>query len=198
MVEMLLLCSVAFGGDKPALCELAKASILSMSSTGIAQVSNLGNTQITCSVGARPFPSKPGESLNGLTVATDVYEISGDGGNKLVPSVVHLTGGGGNVLGPEPRSESVYFYVQIPLDPPELDAEASRYLVNMFPEIARKERQRALEWLRPLVYQDRVGHFQVHCRMMDGERVLGVGVVEFEVLFKGRFSDLGLPAAPPV
>jgi hypothetical protein len=28
--------------------------------------------------------------------------------------------------------------------------------------------------------------------------VMGVGVVELEVLFTGRFSDLGLPASPPV
>lgn len=32
---------------------------------------------------------------------------------------------------------------------------------------------------------------------MDDDRVLGVGVVEFVVLFKGRFSDVGLPGAPP-
>jgi hypothetical protein len=28
--------------------------------------------------------------------------------------------------------------------------------------------------------------------------VMGVGVVELEVLFKGRFSDVGLPGSPPV
>jgi hypothetical protein len=28
--------------------------------------------------------------------------------------------------------------------------------------------------------------------------VIGVGVVELEVLFKGRFSEVGLPASPPV
>lgn len=27
---------------------------------------------------------------------------------------------------------------------------------------------------------------------------IGVGVIEIEVLFKGRFSDVGLPGAPPV
>jgi hypothetical protein len=32
---------------------------------------------------------------------------------------------------------------------------------------------------------------------LDGDRVMGVGVVEFEVLFKGRFSEIGLPGAPP-
>jgi hypothetical protein len=43
----------------------------------------------------------------------------------------------------------------------------------------------------------RVGHFQVECHILDGDRVMGVGVVEFEVLFKGRFSDVGLPGATP-
>jgi hypothetical protein len=28
--------------------------------------------------------------------------------------------------------------------------------------------------------------------------VMGVGIVELEVLFKGRFSDVGLPGSPPV
>jgi serine/threonine protein kinase len=32
----------------------------------------------------------------------------------------------------------------------------------------------------------------------DGDRVIGVGFVELEVLFKGRFSEVGLPASPPV
>jgi hypothetical protein len=49
-----------------------------------------------------------------------------------------------------------------------------------------------------LVYQHRVGHFQVECRVLDGSRVIGRDVVELEVLFKGRFSEFGLPASPPV
>ena len=65
-------------------------------------------------------------------------------------------------------------------------------------QITEEARQRRLEHLRDLVYQHRVGHFQVECRILDGNRVMGVGVVELEVLFKGRFSDVGLPAAPPV
>jgi len=28
--------------------------------------------------------------------------------------------------------------------------------------------------------------------------MIGVGVIEIEVLFKGRFSDVGLPGVPPV
>jgi hypothetical protein len=36
------------------------------------------------------------------------------------------------------------------------------------------------------------------CHVLDGDRMIGVGVIEIEVLFKGRFSDVGLPGAPPV
>jgi hypothetical protein len=32
---------------------------------------------------------------------------------------------------------------------------------------------------------------------MDGDRVMGVAVVELEILFKGRFSDSGLPGVSP-
>lgn len=34
------------------------------------------------------------------------------------------------------------------------------------------------------------------CRVSDGSRVMGADVVALEVLFQGRFSDLGLPASP--
>jgi hypothetical protein len=65
---------------------------------------------------------------------------------------------------------------------------------GQFTEDAHKK---ALENLRKLVFQHRVGHFQVDCRVSDGSRVMGSDTVEFEVVFKGRFSDVGLPAAPP-
>ena len=64
-------------------------------------------------------------------------------------------------------------------------------------EITEQAHQRALDRTREFVYQHRVGHFQVECRILDGDRVMGVGIVELEVLFKGRFSDVGLPASPP-
>jgi hypothetical protein len=38
----------------------------------------------------------------------------------------------------------------------------------------------------------------VECRILDGDRVIWVGIVELEVVFKARFSDVGLPASPPV
>jgi hypothetical protein len=198
MAQLLLLSSVAFGGDKPASCELASKSIVSRSSSGLAQVSNLGDIQIRCRVPARPFPTEPGESRYMPRVATTAYRISPDGSKQLVPSEVHQSGGGSDS---DPGQEWVDFLVHIPLDPAERDAEASRYLAKMkliAPELnTEAARQRAIESIREFVYQHRVGHFQVECRVSDGDRLLGVGFVELEVLFKGRFSDVGLHASPP-
>jgi hypothetical protein len=38
----------------------------------------------------------------------------------------------------------------------------------------------------------------VECRISGSDHVIGVDFVELEVLFKGRFSEVGLPASPPV
>jgi len=201
LAQVLFLSCVAFGGDRPATCELASKSIVSRSSSGLAQVSNLGDIQITCRVRARQFPTKPGASRNGLKAAIAAYKVSPDR-RRLVPSEVHQFGGGGGGFGPDPEPEWVDFYVHIPLDRAERDAEARRYLPKVekstAPEqITEEAHQRRLERVRELVYQHRVGHFQVECHILDGDRVMGVGVVEFEVLFKGRFSDVGLPGATP-
>ena len=204
LAQLLLLSCVAFGGNKPASCELASKSIVSRSSSGLAQVSNLGDIQVTCRVPARPFPTEPGGAGRfGFKVATIAYKISPDGRKKLVPSEAQPTGGGGGGFGPDPEPEEVYFYVHIPLESAERDAEGRRYLAkiekSMAPEqITEEFHQRALGRLAEFVYQDRVGHFQVECRILDGDRVMGIGVVELEVLFKGRFSDVGLQAQPPV
>ena len=202
MAQLLLLSSVALGSDKPVLCELASNSIVSRSSSGLAQVSNLGDIQITCRVPARPFPTEPGESRNGLRAATTAYKISPDGSKRLVPSEVHQTGGGGGGFGPDPEPEWVDFYVDIPLESAERDAEARRYLAKLeksmpLEQITGDACQRALERAREVVNQHRAGHFQVECRILDDDRVMGVSVVELEVLFKGRFSDVGLLASPP-
>jgi len=200
IAQLLLLSSVAFGGDKPVLCELASKSIVSRSSSGLAQVSNLGDIEITCRVQARPFPTKSGKSRNGLRAATTAYKISPEGSWKTVPSEVHESGGG---IVPSPEREWVGFYVHIPLGSAERDAEVRRYVAKlehaMAPEqITEEAHHRAMERTRDFIYQHRVGHFRVECRILDGDRVMGVGIVELEVLFKGRFSDVGLPASPPV
>jgi hypothetical protein len=205
LAQILLFASVTFASDIRPSCELATESILSRSSSGLAQVSNLGGIRITCRVPARPFPTKPDESRNGLRAATTAYEISANGSKTLVPSEVHYVGGGGGGFGPDPGPEWVEFDVLIPLDSEELDAEARRYLAkleeSMTPEqrgqVAGYDQKKALENLRQFVYQQRLGHFQVDCRVLDGSRVMGAYVVELEVLFKGRFSDIGLPGWSP-
>jgi hypothetical protein len=206
MAQLLVLLSVAFGGGKPASCELESKSIVSRSSSGLAQVSNLGDIRITCSVAARAFPTKPGEGRYGLRVATTAYKISSDGSKKLVPSEVHQSGGGSGtnpgLVGTNPELEWVDFYVHIPLDAAERDAEFLRYLAKMEKlmaprQITEADRKRALDRAPEFVYQHRVGHFHLECRISDGDRTIGVGVVELEVLFEGRFSDAGLPGSPP-
>ena len=204
---VLLFASATFASDIRPYCELAKESILSRSSSGLAQVSNVGDIRIICRIPARPFPTKPGETRNGLRAATTAYEITADGAKKLVPSEVHVVGGGGAGFPPEPNPgpEWVEFYVHIPLDAEELDAEARRYLAKVEQSMTSEQKaqlkkedwERGLERLREFVYQHRVGHFQLDCRVLDGSRVMGSDVVELEVLFKGRFSDIGLPGSPP-
>jgi hypothetical protein len=203
ILALLLLSPVAFGGDKPASCELAPQSIVSRSSSGLAQVSNVGDIQITCRVPARSFPTNPGTSRNGFKAVTSAYKVSSDGSKKLVLSEVHQYAGGGGGFGANSEPEWVEFLVHIPLEPAERDAEFRRYLAKLEKSLAPKkfteqERQRALDRAGDLVYQHRIGHFQVECHILDGDRVLGVGVVELQVLFKGRFSDIGVPASPPV
>lgn len=198
LAQMFLVPCFAFEANNPASCELANKSIVSRSSSGLAQVSNLGNIQITCRVSARPFPTKPGESRNGLTAATTVYQVSPNRSVKLVPSEVHLSGGGGT-----PDQEYVVFYLHIPLDPAAQDTEARRYLAKIEnsmqqEQVSDETRRLAIERLKKeVIYQHRVGVFRVECRVLDGKQVIGMGTVRFEVLFKGRFSDVGPPGAPP-
>lgn len=166
----------------------------------------MGDIRIRCRIPARPFPpTKPGESRNGLTAATTAYEVSADGDTKLAPSEVQVFGGGGDGLGANPEPEYVDFYLHLPLNSAEADAEARRYLAKLEESMTAEQKsqltadakKKAQENLRPLVYQHRVGHFQVDCRILDGSRVMGTDMVELEVLFKGRFSDRGLLGPPP-
>ena len=191
ITQLMLLSSVAFAGDRPASCELVGKSVVSRSSSGLAQVSNLGLIQIECHVPARPFPPKAGEARYVLRAATVAYETFADGSKKPVPSEVNQTGAGYNT-----EAEWADFDAHIPLEPAERDDEARRFLARMeksvpSPQVTEEVHQRALERIREILPQERVGHFQVECRVLDGDRVIGVGVVELEVLFKGRFSDVG-------
>jgi hypothetical protein len=195
LAPILLLTSFAFANDQIASCEITKSTIVSLSPAGLTQVSNLRLIEVVCSVSARPFPSKPGEIRNGLRAATTAHEIAQNGDRKEVPSEADASGGGGDL---KQGREWVNFSIYLPLDPAEREIEARRYIANLkklaestHPDFPwqQLESPEALGSLSDLVTQHRAGHFQVECRVLDGARVIGVSVIEFEVLFKGRFSD---------
>ncbi len=89
--------------------------------------------------------------------------------------------------------EWVSFYLDLPLERAERDLEARRYLDRLQKKAQRvisdSQSKQMLEGISQFVSQHRSGHFRVECRVLDGTRVVGIGVVELEVLFKGRFSD---------
>jgi hypothetical protein len=191
VAHLLLFSSVAFGGDKPASCELVGKSVLGRSSSGLVQLSNSGIIEIECRVPVRPLP---GRGFYGLKVATVAYQISPDGDKTPVPSELNQTGGGYDA-----ESVSVYFDAHIPLEAKERDDLARRFMAriekSMAPEqITEEGHQRMLERVRELVNPERVGHFRLECRVLDGDHVIGVGVVEFEVLLKVRVSDFFPPS----
>jgi len=205
LAQILLTACLASAGDETASCNLTDKSVVARTSSGLAQVSNMGDIEITCSVPARL------ERPYMLKVATVASQISADGSKKPVPSEAIPTGSGVGACAPregDPEKEWIIFYVHLPLEPTERDDEARKYLAKMEKErekawpsllqLTEEDRQRALERLREFVYQHRVGHFQIECRILDGDRLMGVGVIELEVLFKGRFSEVGLFGAPPV
>jgi hypothetical protein len=194
MLALLFMTSATLAHAQPASCEIAKSSVVSVSSSGLMQVSNLALIEIKCSVHARPFPSKPGESISGLKAATTAYEADANHGRKEVPSEANVSGGGG-----EEQQEYVTFSVHIPLEPAEQDKEARKIAAAMESHrpglITDATRNQMLEGISEMLPQNRVGHFQVDCRVLDDNRVVGVGVIEFEVLFKGNFSDNFVQAA---
>src|SRR5215469_5654361 len=139
--QILFVGRVAFASDLHPSCELATESIVSRSSSGLAQVSNVGGIRIKCYVPARPFPTKPGgEPRPGLKATTTAYEISADGSKKSVPSEVRVFAGGGDGFGPNPEPEWVEFDMLIPLDSKELDAEARRYLAKLEASMTPEQR----------------------------------------------------------
>jgi hypothetical protein len=116
----------------------------------------------------------------------------------LVPSEVKVFGGGRN--GMSGNLEWVGFYINIPLDPVEQDAENRRFLAKLDAsetDQVKQEHVRLMQMnsqtMAQMVAQYRVGHFQVDCRVLDGEHVIGVGRVDLEILFKGHFAGEALP-----
>ncbi|MCU1304796.1 MAG: hypothetical protein JWQ87_5080 [Candidatus Sulfotelmatobacter sp.] len=195
MLQFLLLSTLALAERGPASCEISHGSVVSKTASGIAQVGNLGLIQIRCHVGARLFPLTPGSFRNGLKADATVYNIAVEGARKPVPSEVTVSGGG---LSGE--TEWVDFYIHIPLEVAERDAEIRRYIATLerseaeadLPEPIRRLK-RDPKILAAMVTQNRAGHFQVDCRVWDGETVIGAGSVGLDVLFTGHFFDALAP-----
>jgi hypothetical protein len=191
LFPFLFLSTFALAEHGAASCEISTGSIVSKTTSGIAQVGNLGLIRFRCEVGARPFPSKPGSFRNGLKADATVYSVPAEGARKPVPAEVTVTGGGSSG-----KTEWVDFYIHIPLEAAELDAEIRRHIANLEKSEAEAdlpERIRRLKnnpkALAAMVTQNRAGHFQVECRVLDGETLIGAGSVDLEVLFTGHFSD---------
>lgn len=201
LAHILLLTSIAAVDSRTASCKLRDSSVLSHSSAGLAQVSNLRLIEIRCSIPARPFPMKPGDFRNGLRATATAYQIGRDG-RKEVPSEANPSGFGDDEGAGNGSQELVLFAVNLPLDPTQRDLEFHRWLEKLQEksqrQLAANANPQAMEMLSQAVSQNRAGHFLIECRVLDGSRVIGVGSVEFEVLFKGRFSDQGgFPGAWP-
>jgi hypothetical protein len=112
-----------------------------------------------------------------------------------VPSTLNLSGNGG-----DSKSEHVNFYVEIPIDASEKDAEIREWMSDVARSAAsstdEKERDRAplFQKLSPQVFasvirQHRVGRFQVDCSVLDEGKVIAVGHADLEVVFRGRAVD---------
>jgi hypothetical protein len=187
---------------RSAICTLEARSILGHSATGVPDVSNLGSIPIRCSVPARPLPPNPGEFRNGLGAKAVAYEVKRGGSKQSVAAEAKVTGGGSDF-----EREYVNFDVLIPLRPADMDAEAHRFIAKFMEKakassssaelVTPEAQQRMLKVVPEMIYQNRTGHFLLECHVMDGNETVAVGTVELEVLFKGRFSDYGLPGAPP-
>jgi len=191
-VAPILLASIhALASDGAASCEIKEKSIVNRSSSGVAQVSNLGLIEMECRFPARPFP------IPGLPeVETSVHEIHADGTENLVASKVNEVGGSYNI-----GSEGIDFDLSIPLSPTELDVEAQDILAALVRNAKDENEKQALreafrrrmredpQTMAEFITEHRAGHFEVKCRIMDETRLLGVGRVGLDVLFDGRFSD---------
>ena len=194
---LVLASALAFGDSGPASCQVSEKSVVSRSPSGIAQVSNLGLIGINCGVAARPWSRKPGTFRRALKAGVTVYEVSADNTRSEIPSEVNVSGGGSG-----DGKEWVEFYVDIPLGPSERDAEVRRFLAGFegwvdehpqdrqeLDELVRDLRTADPQELAAVVSQYRVGNFRVDCRVLDDDRIIGMGGVDLEVLFKGHFAD---------
>ena len=133
--------------------------------------------------------------LQGLKADVRVYQLSPTGARTVVPASVNVSGGGGNQT-----TESVWFDLSIPVESAERDAAIRDYITDLTaraggsPDGRDRALAPAVAAMKPDVFvglfrQHRIGLFRVECRVLDGDRLLGIGAVALEVLFKGRFFD---------
>ena len=186
-----------FAAESGIACVLDPKSVVSRSAAGISQVSNLGDIQVRCSVPARPVSLKPGEGLYALRANSARAFLLLPGGNKTeVPMEVIGFGGGSNA-----GTAYVDFYLHPPLDSPERATEMQRALARLNRETAKdssrlpektteEEQHRKAAAAEAFVFQHRAGRFRVECCLAQGDRPVGTGEIDFEVLYKGRFSDV--------
>lgn len=168
------------------------------STSGVVQVSNLTGVRLQIRVPRRPMP--PSHQLLGLGAEITVRQIGADGAKTIVPAKANVSGGGGDAT-----TETVYFQLDIPVDPAERDAAIHEYLTALaaHAEASTNEQERAqaatlqimarsgsgVFAFQNVFSQQRVGSFEIECRVLDGGRTTVSGLVNVDVLFKGRFFD---------
>lgn len=213
VVAILLSCSLAFADDRQASCVIAEKSIIGRSASGVLQVSNVREIEITCHAPARPALSgaKTVSESTPLRLKTVAYQIGGDGAKTIVPSFSKVTGGG--FCFPPPQNggecqESLLGYLKIPIDPAEAIAEYREIVkkIEATTSFTPEEHQRSEDRIRNLeshpdelaeiVSEDRPGDFLVECRLMDRDGVWAVGQIELEIVFKGHAFDDAFGKAP--
>jgi hypothetical protein len=195
-----LLIVATLGGSSPmqspprVTCSVLAASILSRSSSGVVQVSNLPLMQLEC----RRFPRRPLPPSGvqyPLTVEAAVYQVSETGARNLVPSLVAASGSDG-----DPASEAVHFYLDIPIDESERGAASRAFIAELArraasspneTERAQAERLAGMDprGMAEMMRQHRVGLFRVEFQVLDEGRPAGVAGFDLEVVFTGNFFD---------
>ena len=172
--------------------------MLSRSSSGVVQVSNLPLMPLEC----RRFPRRPmppSQVQYPFTVQAAVYQLSETGQKTLVPSSVSASGTQGDT-----ESEAVLFYLDIPIDDAERDAAVQAFIAAVARQAAASpnevERAQAARvasvdprGMAQVMRQHRIGHFRVEFRILDEGRLDSVAGVDLEVVFKGNFFDQMLP-----
>jgi hypothetical protein len=198
ITPFLIIATLARSGQAPppsgTSCAVQAGSVLSRSPSGVVRVSNLPLIPIECRRSPRrPLPQSGQQGL--LKVEAVVYQVTEQSAGVRVPSQVTASGGGGDL-----QEESVYFYLDIPIDDSERDAASRAFVAELARRAASSpnetERAQAARFqgmdprtLGQMVRQHRVGRFRVEFRVLDDTRLVGVATLDLEVVFKGTFFD---------